>query len=121
MQLKTAFLGRFFWRLAKPPASLGLISREDSPGRVPGGRSGDGSGSGQGDGSCSRVHVYGCHRSAAVTFQQHDGVPWPIRWYPKDQRSGQRHCRYDRPGHLHHLLNLSSPPHPLEMDLLSID
>ena len=31
-------------------------------------------------------------------------------YYPKDQCSGPRHCRYVRPGHLHPRPALSSPP-----------
>ena len=98
MQLKTASCGFF-----------GLTSRLGSS---VGGRSRDGSSSGHGDGSCcSRMHVYHRNRSAVVTFQQHDDCHGHTpSYYPKDQCSGPRHCRYVRPGHLHPRPALSSPP-----------
>ena len=57
------------------------------------------------------MHVYHRNRSAVVTFQQHDDCHGHTpSYYPKDQCSGPRHCRYVRPGHLHPRPALSSPP-----------
>ena len=57
------------------------------------------------------MHVYHRNRSALVTFQQHDDSHGHTpSYYPKDQCSGPRHCRYVRPGHLHPRPALSSPP-----------